>query len=111
MRTLLKTTVSYDSDKPYLSLLVDQNGIDGIALERRYAGWYATLYSLDDNGIPREYTPDRWVRYRNIYMLEYHNGSDYFELRIKEHSDSAKLTVYLGGQNITDDGTHNEATA
>mgnify|MGYP001094575834 CR=1 FL=1 len=111
MRTLLRTTVSYDSDKPYLSLPVDSDGIDTITLERRYAGWYATLYSLDDNGIPWEYTPDRWIRYRNIYMLEYHNGSDYFELRIKEHSDSAKLTVYLGVQKEHDDGTHNEATA
>ena len=111
MRTLLRTTVRYDSDKPYLLLSVGQSGIYGIALERRYTGWYATLYSLDDNGTPWGYTPDHWVRYRNIYTLEYHNGSDYFELRIKEHNDSAKLTVYLGVQNEHDDGTHNEATA
>ena len=111
MRTLLKTTVSYDSDKPYLSLLVGANGIYGIGLERRYAGWYATLYSLDENGIPWGYTPDSWVRYRNIYTLEYDTDRGYFELRIKEHSDSTKLTVYLGVQNGHDDGTHDEVIA
>ena len=98
MTTLLKMTVEYDPERPYLSLDVASDQVQTVALEKRFAGWYATLDYTDSDGTRRSITPDSWIRYRDIYTLEYQTEDDYYALKIKPHKDSAKLTVYLGVQ-------------
>jgi len=112
MGTILKTILSYNPDKPHITVRLDNDGtVDTVALERRYAGWYATLDYTDADGLPRSLRPDKWIRYRNTYILEYNTNDAHYTVRITEHAKTNEVSVCVFQERINDDDPHTDTYA
>ena len=110
MKIILKTTLTYNPNELCIRVPVhDDNTVDTIILERRYAGWYATLDYTDADGISRSLGPDNWVRYRNIYTLEYNTNDTHYTVKITEHAESNEISVSVFQESANDDEKHTNA--
>ena len=110
MEIILKTTLTYNPNELCIRVPVpDDDTIDTVALERRYAGWYATLDYTDADGISRALGPDNWVRYRNIYTLEYNTNSARYTVRITEDAEANEISVCIFQESINNDEKHTDA--
>jgi hypothetical protein len=109
MEIILKTTLIYNPNELSIRIPVHNDDvIDTIALERRYAGWYATLDYTDADGISRSLGPNDWIRYRNIYTLEYNTNSAHYTVKITEHAEANEISLYIFRESINDDDTHTD---
>jgi len=109
MGIILKTTLRYNPDKPYIVVhLQNNNTVDAVALERRYAGWYATLDYTDADGLPRSLRPDKWIRYRNTYILEYNTSNAHYTVKITERTETNEVTVCIFQESINNDEKHTD---
>jgi hypothetical protein len=105
MKTILETTLIHNPNELCIRVPVHNDGtIDTITLERRYAGWYATLDYTDADGILRSLGPDDWVRYRNIYTLEYNTNDACYTVKITEHAETNEISICVFKERINDDG-------
>jgi len=112
MEIILKTTLTYNPNELSVKVLVpDDDEIDIIVLERRYAGWYATLDYTDANGIARSLGPDNWVRYRNTYTLEYSTNDADYTVKITEQAESDEVSICVFRKRVNNDDTHTNAHA
>ena len=110
MKIILKTTLTYNPNELCIRVPVPNDGtIDTVALERRYAGWYATLDYTDADGISRALGPDDWVRYRNTYTLEYNLSDAHYTVKITEHAEANEISVCIFQESINDDEKHTDA--
>ena len=110
METILNTTITYNPNELSIRIPVHNDDmIDSVALERRYAGWYATLDYTDTDGISRSLGPDDWVRYRNIYTLEYSTNDACYTLKITEHAEANEISVCIFRESINNDEKHANA--
>jgi hypothetical protein len=87
----------------------NDEAIDTVALERRYAGWYATLDYTDTDGISRSLGPDDWVRYRDTYTLEYITRDARYTVKITEHAKANELSICVFKERTNDDEEHTDA--
>ncbi len=109
MKILLETKLGYNPNKPYITVRLDDDAIDTVALERHYAGWYATLDYTDTDGIPRSLRPDSWIRYRNTYILEYNTSDTHYTVKITEHAQTNEVSVRVLQESISNDEEHTDA--
>ena len=110
MKIILKTILTYNPNELCIRVPISNDDtIDAIALERRYAGWYATLDYTDADGISRALGPNNWVRYRNIYTLEYNLSDARYTVRITEHAGSNEISVCVFQESVNDDEKHTDA--
>jgi hypothetical protein len=110
MEIILKTTLTYNPNELCIKVPVpNDNMVDTIALERRYAGWYATLDYTDADGISRSLGPDDWVRYRNTYTLEYNLSDAHYTVKITEHAEVNEISVCIFQESINSDEEHTDA--
>ena len=110
MEIILKTTLIYNPNELCIRVPVhNDDTIDAIVLERRYAGWYATLDYTDTDGISHSLGPDDWVRYRNIYTLEYNTNDTHYIVRITEDAEANEISVCMFQESVNDDEKHTDA--
>jgi len=110
MEIILKTTLIYNPNELCIRVPVhNDDTIDAIVLERRYAAWYATLDYTDTDGISHSLGPDDWVRYRNIYTLEYNTNDTHYTVRITEHAEANEISVCVFRESINSDEKHTDA--
>ena len=110
MEIILKTTLTYNPNELCIRVPVhDDDMIDAVALERRHAGWYATLDYTDADGISRALGPDDWVRYRNTYTLEYNLSDARYTMRITEHAEANEISVCIFRESVNNDEEHTDA--
>jgi hypothetical protein len=112
MKIILRTTLIYNPNELSLRIPVpNDDTIDTITLERRYAGWYATLDYTDANGISRSLGPDDWVRYRNTYTLEYSMNDVDYTVKITEQAESDEVSICVFRKSVNNDDTHTNTHA
>ena len=104
METILKTTLTYNPNDLCIRVpVLNDEAIDTIALERRYAGWYATLDYTAADGISRALGPNDWVRYRNTYTLEYITSDAHYTVKITEHAEASELSICVFKERTNND--------
>jgi len=110
MEIILKTTLIYNPNELCIRVPVhNDDTIDAIVLEQRYAGWYATLDYTDTDGISRSLGPDDWVRYRNTYTLEYNTNDTHYTVRITKDAEANEISVCVFRESINSDEEHTDA--
>jgi hypothetical protein len=110
MEIILKTTLTYNPNELCIRVPVpNDDTVDTVALERRYAGWYATLDYTDADGISRSLGPDNWVRYRNTYTLEYNLSDARYTVKITERAETNEISVCIFRESINEDEKHTDA--
>jgi hypothetical protein len=112
MEMILKTTLTHNPNELSIRIPVHNDDvIDTITLERRYAGWYATLDYTDADGISRSLGPNDWVRYRNIYTLEYNMNDTRYTVKITEHTETNEISLCVFQESINNDDAHTDTYA
>jgi len=112
MEMILKTTLTYNPNELCIKVPVhNDEAIDTVALERRYAGWYATLDYTDTDGLPRSLQPNSWVRYRDTYILGYNTSDTHYTVKITENTKTNEISVCVFQESISDDEEYTDAYA
>jgi hypothetical protein len=112
MKIVLKTTTNYNPNELCIRVPVhNDDTIDTITMERRYAGWYATLDYTDANGISRSLGPNDWVRYRDTYTLEYNTNHACYIVKITEHAKTNEVSICVFKESANDNEPHTDAYA
>jgi hypothetical protein len=109
MEIMLKMTLTYNPNELRIKVPVpNYDTIDTITMERRYAGWYATLDYTDADGISRSLGPNDWVRYRDTYTLEYNTNDARYIVKITEHAKTNEISICVFRESINSYDAHTD---